>query len=140
MRFLNRWYSYSGESPSLRPYSSLYQYPDSPLQRTALVLLLEVDQAGVNRFVEEVKARLGRKFDRFIVVLTASDFSACRRQGLVVEHFPAARSARALLPHHDWRRYLAQRYEIVIAKWSPDWILSYGEELSTYLNRFEVNT
>lgn len=118
---------------TLRRYSKLYQYPDRPMQRTALILLLGVEQAEVDRFVGEGHERLGRKFDRMVFVVTASDFREFRARGLVVEHFPARRPPGT---ERDWARYLGRRYEIVIAKWSPDWVLSYGLDLATYLTAF----
>ena len=125
-----------GRPAALRSFSSLYQYPDRSPQRRALILLLGLEQRAVDQFVAEAHQPLGRRFERMIFLVTASDFREFRARGLVVEHFPSRRPEDT----RDWGRYLRKRYQIVIAKWSPDWVLSYGEDFATYLTRFGANT
>lgn len=120
------------QEPQLSP---IYQFPEDRPKSTALVLLIGMDQASVDALVADA-GKLSRKFERIVYVVTCSEFQAFRQRNLVVEHLPEPQAAR-LGSARPWRQYLRRRWDIMLAKWQPDWILSYGQTFDAYLDKFD---
>lgn len=113
-----------------RTFSAIYQYPESPPRSLALISLLGMPQAEVDQIVSAGAAKLSRRFERTVYLTTADDFTVFRQRSLIVEYFPEALWGDSL----TWRHYLLRRQEIILAKWQPDWILSYGKTFEKYLD------
>lgn len=127
---ISRWFR--PQEPQLSP---IYQFPEDRPKSTALVLLIGMDQTSVDALVADF-GKLSRKFGKVIYVVTCSDFSAFRQRNLTVEHLPEPLAAR-LGSARPWRQYLRRRWDIILAKWQPDWILSYGQAFDAYLAKFD---
>ncbi|WP_138468869.1 hypothetical protein [Poseidonocella sp. HB161398] len=113
---------------------SLFQFPGTTGQGTALVLLLERDRAGLDRFLD-ASARPFRRFRRMVFVTTDSDLRPFHDRGLTAELFPSFEDIAASPVRGPWLSYLARRRKILLAKWQPRWQLAYGIDWPAYLER-----
>lgn len=112
---------------------SVYQFVDAPPKSLALVLLLDKDAAGIETFLATSQRQLAR-FERVVYLVSTTDLRPFTRRGALVEVFPDRAALALSTPAQSTRTYLRSRYEFLLQKWRPDWVLSYGTDIDNYLS------
>lgn len=95
-----------------------------------LVTLIGLDAAKSGRMIDTLGSRLAH-FDRVVFVLTSHDLVEATRHGAVVEQLPGGLET-ATASHAETRYYVQARYDQMVRKWHPDYILHYGATVQAY--------
>lgn len=96
-----------------------------------LVTLLGVADHHVEEIVTTTRARFVRS--RVVYVTDSLDFMRLRRMGAAFEYLPPALDQQLHAGELSWRLYLERRWDLLLAKWKPLHVLSYGQNIETYL-------
>jgi hypothetical protein len=108
-------------------------FPADPAAPLVLVTAFGVPASGLDAALD--RALAGRPSGIRVVCLTDQpDFAPLRRRGIAFEYLPGvgARSSD-VADRRSWRGYLAERHDILIAKWRPDHVLAAGTSLEAFL-------
>jgi hypothetical protein len=125
-----RRFSRSGKTPPAD--DSPYIYRSKGAVDTVLIVVI-----GINaNLVEEIIATAGKKFsqaDKIVFLTDNSDFSVFRAHGVAFEYMPPLLEQRAHAAEMPWQSYLRERWGLLLAKWKPRLILSYGTNIDAFL-------
>jgi hypothetical protein len=102
-------------------------------RRVVLVTILGVGAQRIDEVLDRALAVLPGG-DLVVFLTDRADFRPFRRRRLPFEYLPppALRSGREPA---DWARYLAARYELLLAKWRPARVVSYGDSVAAFIGR-----
>ncbi len=100
--------------------------------RTVLVTVLGIEAARLDEVIDQAAAVLSR-FERLVFVTDHADFSPFRRRRLAFEYLPPPARRTGPRAGTDWARYLGARYELIVSKWQPVRVVSYGTPVPGFL-------
>lgn len=97
-----------------------------------LVTLLDVAEADH----PAILARLSEKFGashKLVFLLSTDDFTPFLRAGAAFETFPSPGQQEQHRRLMDWPGYLAEKWELLLLKWRPGTVISYGSNPDRFL-------
>lgn len=97
-----------------------------------LVTLFGVTAEDQAEAIKVTTARLGPHY-RLVYLTDNPDFQALRRANAAFEYLPGPAERQRHRPDAPWGEYLRQRYQLLLAKWLPARILSYGRPPAAFL-------
>ncbi|MEO5615500.1 MAG: hypothetical protein ABIR04_11360 [Cypionkella sp.] len=102
-----------------------------------LVTLLEVDEADHPAILEHLHSRLHNRH-KLVFLLSTDNFAPFLRYAAAFETFPSsdqqARHRRLI----DWPGYLTEKWELLLLKWRPENVLSYGTNPDRFLAQARI--
>jgi len=108
-------------------------FPGEASRRSALITLIDVEPHQFRTIFRIVTERMPQ-YPYHVYLTDRPDLSAFYRDGRVVEYIPSTREQNRH-PDRQWRLFLAQRRSLLLAKWAPATILSYGTPLEEFMAR-----
>ena len=130
------WLPRRGQKPATtseaKPEPTLAIYASQPALTAIVVTLIGVDAAQVDEIIDVTTRRFGNRHK--IVYLTDSlDFMRFRNRGAIFEYLPSALEQKLHAADISWNAYLARRWRLLVAKWKPVHVISYGQNIDTFL-------
>lgn len=114
------------------PEQSLAIYASKPGLTTILVTLIGLEPEQIDEIIDVTARRFGNRHK--IVYLTDSlDFMRFRNRDAVFEYLPSALEQRLHAGEISWHAYLAKRWRLLLAKWKPVHVISYGQNIDAFL-------
>ncbi|MFD1987419.1 hypothetical protein ACFSOZ_33910 [Mesorhizobium newzealandense] len=109
-----------------------YIYRSRGLLDTVLVVVIGVEAKLVPEIIETIKKKFP-KADKLVFLTDDSDFTAFREQAVAFEYMPPLVEQRVHAADMPWQSYLRERWGLLLAKWKPRLILSYGMNIDAFL-------
>lgn len=109
-----------------------YIYRSKGLVDTVLIVVIGVDAKLVPEIIETTKKKFS-KSDKLVFLTDDSDFGAFRAQAVAFEYMPPLIEQRVHIADMPWQSYLRERWGLLLAKWKPRLILSYGTNIDAFL-------
>jgi hypothetical protein len=100
-------------------------YEASAGKTVALVTLLELAPDASEAAVVDARRRFPIYRD-LVFVTDNPDFSALRRTEVMFEYIPSLKVQQMTGADLDWKLFLEQKYDLLLAKWRPLKIIAYG--------------
>jgi hypothetical protein len=114
------------------PEPTLAIYASQPALSAIIVTLIGVDAAQVDEIIDVTNQRFGSRHK--IVYLTDSlDFMRFRNRGAIFEYLPSALEQKLHAAEISWNAYLAKRWQLLVSKWQPVHVVSYGQNIDAFL-------
>lgn len=114
------------------PEPTLAIYASQPALTAIIVTLIGVDAAQVDEIIDVTNKRFGSRHK--IVYLTDSlDFVHFRNRGAIFEYLPSALEQKLHAAEISWNAYLAKRWQLLVSKWQPVHVVSYGQNIDAFL-------
>jgi hypothetical protein len=111
---------------------SLYIYNSEPATSTVLVTLIGVQPHLLEEIILNTQRRLSRSH-RLIYLTDQIDFSVFRKNGAIFEYVPALLEQRLHASAMPWHSYMRSHWGLLLAKWRPRQILTYGLSMDRFL-------
>lgn len=105
--------------------------PDDPTIQV-LVTVLSAEPEKLQKAIRDHGSKPGR---RAVFVITDPDVRTLVQNRLTFEHLPAPAIVRAFGDTGDWSGYLHESWRILHVKWTPRWIINYGQNFDEYLEK-----
>jgi hypothetical protein len=102
--------------------------------RTILVTILGVEPQRVGEVVDRALAALSGG-DLVVFLTDRPDFLPFRRRRVPFEYLPPPSLRTGGREPAEWGRYLAARYELLLAKWRPVRVVSYGHPVAAFIGK-----
>ena len=119
-------------TPEAEPEPTLAIYASQPTLSAIIVTLIGVDAAQVDEIIDVTNQRFGSRHK--IVYLTDSlDFMHFRNRGAIFEYLPSALEQKLHAAEISWNAYLAKRWQLLVSKWQPVHVVSYGQNIDAFL-------
>ena len=115
---------------------SLRQLLVSSDANEAMVFLLLRSDENVVAFLSKSE-RTFRRFSQVFFVVTCKDLSEFRYRSLIAERLPDLEEIKNFGARRPWPEYLRRRHLILMSKWKPTWLLTYGPTFDEYLKEVE---
>jgi hypothetical protein len=116
----------SGEEIAAAPAAS-DQAPPAPAPRAVIFVTVFGLSTSALEEVLEVVMREGKDTPVSPVFLTDSlDFKPFRERRLRFEYLPDGGRRQGFAPDLDWRAYERRRYRLLVEKWRPQSLISFG--------------
>jgi hypothetical protein len=107
-------------------------YASQPDVTAIIVTLIGVDASQIDEIIDVTNGRFGSRHK--IVYLTDSlDFMRFRNKGAIFEYLPSALEQKLHAAEISWNAYLAKRWRLLVAKWRPVHVISYGQNIDSFL-------
>jgi hypothetical protein len=100
--------------------------------RAVLVTILGVEKGRIEDVIDRALSVLSGH-DAVVFLTDQPDFLPFRRRQVPFEYLPPAALRSGDRPPVEWRRYLSARYELLIAKWHPEKVVSYGTTVAKFI-------
>ncbi|CTQ47585.1 hypothetical protein [Roseibium aggregatum] len=113
--------------------TALHIYKSSKCKnRAILVTIIQVDEKNIQNIIDITVNKMSK--DHTIVYVTDnSDFSILRKNNVIFEYVPSRLQQNIHKDRLSWKPYLAERWELILVKWRPLKILSYGQPIDSFL-------
>jgi hypothetical protein len=98
---------------------------DDAGQPTVLVTLLALAPAERADAIKVTAARLSAHY-RLVYLTDDPDFTELRNANAAFEYLPGLMERQRHRPDAPWDEYMRQRYQLLLAKWAPVRVMSYG--------------
>jgi hypothetical protein len=121
----------SASSPSASPIA-LFE-PD-PKRRTALVVHLDATHESMLALMSDTEL-LRSVFHRVVYLTDHADFSILRENGCIFEYVPSRAQQLKFAPEAPWAEFLADRYDLLVAKWTPAATITFGPSVEVLVSR-----
>jgi hypothetical protein len=102
--------------------------------RTALVVHLDATEKSVMALIEDTQG-LRSVFHRVVYVTDFADPSMFLQFGGIFEYMPSINEQVRHAHSAPWCTFLSDRYNLLIARWTPWAIVAFGTSFETWLNR-----
>jgi len=99
---------------------------------TVLIVVIEVDSTLLREIITIIKRRF-EKANKIVFVTDNDDFAIFREHNVFFEYLPPI-AAQHRYTDMPWQSYLRERWNLLLAKWRPKVILSYGRNIDAFLN------
>lgn len=99
---------------------------------TVLIVVIGIDNKLVPEIIETIKKKFA-KSDKLVFLTDDSDFTPFREQAVAFEYMPSLIEQRVHVADMPWQSYLRERWGLLLAKWKPRLILSYGTNIDAFL-------
>lgn len=107
-------------------------YASQPSVTAIIVTLIGVDASQIDEIIDVTNNRFGSRHK--IVYLTDSlDFMRFRNKGAIFEYLPSVLEQKLHAAEISWNAYLAKRWRLLVAKWRPVHVISYGQNIDSFL-------
>jgi hypothetical protein len=116
------------ESPA-----TLHIYASQPAVSCVLITMIGVDEAHIDEIINITKAKFGEKH-RIVYVTDSLDFMRFRNQQAVFEYLPSTLEQNLHASEIAWDSYMARRWRLLMSKWRPLHILSYGQNVDAFIS------
>ena len=100
---------------------------------TIIITTLGVNPGLLDGIIVTTKRKLSRKADRLIYLTDNSDFTIFLRHGVIFEYLPPSVEQRLHATDMPWQAYLRERWRLLLAKWRPRHVLTYGTNIDSFL-------
>jgi hypothetical protein len=108
-------------------------FPDEGKRLSTLITLIDVEPHQFRTIFRVVTERMA-EFPYHVYLTDHPDLSVFYRDGRIVEYIPSTRQQKRH-PDREWRLFLRQRRSLLLAKWAPATVLSYGTPLEEFIAR-----
>lgn len=126
-------------TPDEVPAQTLAIYASQPALSTIIVTLIGVEAEQIDEIIDVTARRFGTKHK--IVYLTDSlDFMRFRDRNAIFEYLPSALEQKLHAAEISWNAYLAKRWRLLMSKWQPVHVISYGQNIDAFLAAAPVMT
>lgn len=109
------------------------QLPQGSTKPVLFVTVFGLAADAYAEILQVVQAKFDRRF-RIVFCLAGDDFSIFVQRGVVCEAFPSLEDQGKHSDLLDWSAYLAAKWALIIDKWKPAKILSYGMNFDSYID------
>lgn len=109
-----------------------YIYRSKGFINTVLIVVIGVDAKLVPEIIDVTKKKFA-KTDKLVFLTDDCDFTAFREQAVAFEYMPPLIEQRVHVADMPWQSYLRERWGLLLAKWKPRLILSYGTNIDAFL-------
>lgn len=97
-----------------------------------IVSMLAVEQDMVEEIIDVILKKLSKRH-RIVFVTDCADFSSFMKKGVAFEYLPSHLVQKLHTDTLPWRTYLQERWDLLLAKWKPSHILSYGQNAGRFI-------
>ncbi|ANH07173.1 hypothetical protein [Shinella sp. HZN7] len=129
------WLPHRGPKPATpddAPEQTLAIYTSQPAQTAIIVTLIGIEAEQIDEIIDVTARRFGKKHK--IVYLTDSlDFMRFRDRNAIFEYLPSALEQKLHAAEICWNAYLARRWRLLLSKWQPVHVISYGRNIDAFL-------
>jgi hypothetical protein len=106
--------------------SDISPAPAEDLPRLVLlVALLEVPDDDHQAIVDHLLGKFGHSH-KLVFLLSSDTFTPFLRRQVAIETFPSFQQQSLHQRLIDWPSYLAEKWEMLLLKWQPQTVISYG--------------
>ncbi|MCO5066531.1 MAG: hypothetical protein M9924_19295 [Rhizobiaceae bacterium] len=98
-----------------------------------MIVVIDVDPSLIGDIMATAEAKFG-KTDKLVYVTDNSDFTKFRESRAAFEYLPPLVHQRLHAADMPWQAYLRERWGLLLAKWKPRLVLSYGMNIEAFLN------
>ncbi|MDO9416196.1 hypothetical protein [Pararhizobium sp.] len=110
----------------------LYIYAATPATSVVMVTMIGVETSLVDEIITVTTGKFQSQH-RIVFITDSLDFMQFRRRGVMFEYLPALGEQRVHASAMPWHSYLNARWELLLSKWRPLHILTYGQNINSYL-------
>lgn len=121
------------QNPRVEGSENIYIYKSKEDISTIIVTILGVNPDFIDEIIVTTKRKLPGKNDRLIYLTDSSDFTIFRRHGVIFEYLPPLKEQRLHAADMPWQAYLRERWGLLLAKWRPRHVLTYGTNIDSFL-------
>lgn len=97
-----------------------------------IVSILAVEQDMIDEIIEVILKKF-TKGHRIVFVTDCADFSSFMKNKVAFEYLPAHLVQKLHSDTLSWRIYLQERWDLLLTKWKPSHILSYGQNAQRFI-------
>ncbi len=129
------WLSRRGPEPAApdaEPEPSLAIYASKPMLTSVVVTLIGVDAAQIDEIIDVTAGRFGSRH-KIVYITDSLDFMRFRNKGAIFEYLPSALEQKLHAADISWHSYLAKRWRLLVSKWKPVHVISYGQNIDAFL-------
>jgi hypothetical protein len=105
--------------------TDLSLYGSEARKEIAMVTCLRVRPELIEGVVDITQQRFSFT-DAIVYVTDQADFMPFRRKGVMFEYVPPLADLRRFAPDQPWHLFLKERRDLLMTKWQPFIVLSYG--------------
>lgn len=124
-------FSKAGAEDAIGPETN---QPESSSRPVLLIALLDVPEAEHGKILDHLLGQFAASH-KLVFLLSTDVFTPFLRHQLAIETFPSHHQQfvhRALM---DWPSYLAEKWQLLLLKWRPETILSYGTNPDRFIEQ-----
>jgi hypothetical protein len=123
--------------PKPEQANSLALFELNPRHRTVLVTHVAATRESIAALIEDTKL-LRSAVHRVVYLTDYADFSALREAGCIFEYLPCREQQLKYAPDAPWSSYLADRYALIVAKWTPAATVAFGVSLEVLIDEIRA--
>lgn len=131
--FMALFYRNKKEKINVEKIKNLYILKSKGDISTIIVTTLGVNPEFLEGIIVTTKRKLSGKADRLIYLTDNSDFTVFRRHGVIFEYLPPLVAQRRHANDMPWQAYLREHWGLLLAKWRPSRVLTYGTSIDSLL-------
>lgn len=119
-------------TPDDAPEQSFAVYASQPALTAVIVTLIGIEAEQIDEIIDVTARRFGKQHK--IVYLTDSlDFMRFRDRNAIFEYMPSALEQKLHAAEISWNSYLGRRWRLLVSKWQPVHVISYGRNIDAFL-------
>jgi hypothetical protein len=111
---------------------SLNIYASQPGISVVMITIIGVNEAQIDEIIDVTQAKFGRG-NRLVYLTDSLDFMKFRNRGVIFEYVPSSLEQRLHSATMPWPSYLEEHWLLLLAKWKPLHILTYGQNIGAFL-------
>jgi len=101
-------------------------------RRIILVTLFGVERTQHENIIDTIGKKF-KGFDKIVYVTDLPDFLHFREAGAAFEYLPSLDQQKMHNSELSWPEYLATRWELILSKWLPKYVLAYGMNIDRFI-------
>lgn len=121
------------KKPNDERQGGVYIFKSKEEASAIIITALGVDSNLLEEIIVRTKRKLSRKVDCLIYLTDSPDFAIFRRHGVIFEYLPSSTKQRLHATDMPWQAYLQERWGLLLAKWRPRYVLTYGTSIDSFL-------
>ena len=119
-------------TPDGAPEQTLAIYASQPALTAIIITIIGIEAEQIDEVLDVTARRFGKKHK--IVYLTDSlDFMRFRDRNAIFEYLPSTLEQKLHAAEISWNSYLARRWRLLVSKWQPVHVISYGQNIDAFL-------
>lgn len=107
-------------------------HASQPSVTAIIVTLIGVDAAQIDEIIDVTTERFGSQH-KIVYITDSLDFMRFRNKGAIFEYLPSALEQKLHAAEISWNAYLAKRWRLLLSKWRPLHVISYGQNIDGFL-------